>query len=262
MQKKKAVFFDIDGTLWDFNRNIPESTIEAVRALRANGHLAFICSGRCRAHICDPNLLGIGFDGIVCACGTMAEYKGETLFYNRLDNALVERVIKVMRRYGVLPLLEGRVDVYFDTDEFKWNDFAGRLREELGDHVLSIRENWGKWEVSKFTCVMEHIDSEAFMAELSDAFDFMVHNGVIAELVPKGFHKGVGIEKVCEFLGMDISDTYAVGDGVNDLGMLRAAGTGIAMGNGSDVAKAAADYVTAPLDEDGIWKACRHFGLI
>lgn len=262
MLKRKAVFFDIDGTLWDFNCNIPASTVEAIHALRANGHLAFICSGRCRAHIRDPRLLGIGFDGIVCACGTMVEYRGETLFYNRLDNALVERVIKVMRKYGVLPLLEGRVDVYFDAGELKWRDFADRLREELGEHVLSIAEHWGDWEVSKFTCVMENADREAFMAELSDAFDFMVHNEVIAELVPKGFHKGVGIEKVCEFLGMDISDTFAVGDGVNDLGMLRTAGTGIVMGNGADVAKAAADYVTAPLVEDGIWKACRHFDLI
>ena len=100
------------------------------------------------------------------------------------------------------------------------------------------------------------------MAELSDAFDFMVHDKVIVELVPKGFHKGTGIEKICEYLGMDISDTYAIGDSVNDLGMLRAAGTGIVMGNGVDAAKAAADYVTAPLCEDGVWKACRYFGLI
>lgn len=262
MQKRKAVFFDIDGTLWDFNRHIPQSTIKAIHTLRENGHLAFICSGRCRAHIRDPYLLGIGFDGIVCACGTMAEYRDRLLFYNRLDNALVERVIRVMRRYGVLPLLEGREDVYFDTEEFQWRNFADKLREELGEHVRSISEYWGKWEVSKFTCVMENTDSEAFMAELSDAFDFMVHNKVIAELVPKGFHKGVGIEKVCEFLGMDLADTFAVGDGVNDLGMLRTAGTGIVMGDGSDEAKAAADYVTAPLAEDGIWKACRHFGLI
>ncbi len=262
MQKKKAVFFDIDGTIWDFNRRIPASTIRAVHALRENGHLAFLCTGRCRAHVCDPRLLGIGFDGIVCACGTMAEYKGETLFYNRLDNALVERVIRVMRRYDVLPLLEGRVDVYFDEEEFRWHDFAERLREETEGHVRSIAENWGRWEVSKFTCVMEHADRKAFMDELSDAFDFIVHNESIAELIPKGFDKGTGIAKVCEFLGMDISDTYAFGDSANDLGMLRRAGTAIVMGDGAAVAKAEADYVTAPLADDGIWKACRHFGLI
>lgn len=262
MQKRKAAFFDIDGTLWDFNRNIPASAAEAIRQLRANGHLAFICSGRCRAHICDPALLGIGFDGIVCACGTMAEYDGKLLFYNRLDNRLVERTILTMRRYGVLPLLEGRKDVYLDAEEFVWHGFADMLRKELGEHVRSISGSWGNWEVSKFTCIMKNADKEAFMAELSDAYDFMIASDEIVELVPKGFHKGTGILRVCEALGMDIADTFAFGDGANDLGMLAAAGTGIAMGNGSDAAKAAADYVTAPIDEDGIWKACRHFGLI
>ena len=65
----KAVFFDIDGTLWDFHNVIPESTVRAIRALRANGHYAFICSGRARAYITHPDLFAIGFDGLVAACG-------------------------------------------------------------------------------------------------------------------------------------------------------------------------------------------------
>ena len=42
----KTVFFDIDGTIWDDDMVIPESTLEAVATLKANGHLAFICTGR------------------------------------------------------------------------------------------------------------------------------------------------------------------------------------------------------------------------
>ena len=62
---KKAVFFDIDGTLWDFKMNIPESTKEALKELRKNGHYAFLCSGRSRSNIKSPKLLALGFDGIV-----------------------------------------------------------------------------------------------------------------------------------------------------------------------------------------------------
>ena len=54
----------------------------------------------------------------------------------------------------------------------------------------------------------------------------------------------------------------AFGDGGNDIGMLRHAGIGIAMGNANDEVKAAADYVTASVDEDGIYKALKHFGVI
>ena len=48
---KKAVFFDIDGTLWDFKMNIPESTKKALKELRKNGYYAFLCSGRSRSNI-------------------------------------------------------------------------------------------------------------------------------------------------------------------------------------------------------------------
>ena len=67
---------------------------------------------------------------------------------------------------------------------------------------------------------------------------------------------------MCEALGIDRADTFAVGDSVNDLAMLEYAGVGIAMGNGSTEAKAAADYVTADLQDDGIYRAMLHFKLI
>ena len=60
----KTVFFDIDGTLWDERMNIPDSTIEAIVALKANGHRAFLCTGRARASVNSDKLLNMGFDGI------------------------------------------------------------------------------------------------------------------------------------------------------------------------------------------------------
>ena len=62
---KKAVFFDIDGTLWNYQMQIPESAVWAIRKLREDGHYAFICSGRSRSNIQSPKLLGIGFDGFL-----------------------------------------------------------------------------------------------------------------------------------------------------------------------------------------------------
>ena len=72
----KAVFFDIDGTIWDQKQRIPESAVKAIRKLRENGHYAFLCSGRTRSFIRGENLFAIGFDGIVGGCGTYVE-RGE-----------------------------------------------------------------------------------------------------------------------------------------------------------------------------------------
>ena len=78
---KKAVFFDIDGTLWDRQMHVPESTVNAIRRLRENGSYAFICSGRTRSNISTKELMeAVGFDGIIAGCGTHIEYQGKTVF--------------------------------------------------------------------------------------------------------------------------------------------------------------------------------------
>ena len=63
--QEKLLFFDIDGTIWNEKNEICDSTVEAIRLARKNGHKTFLCSGRSKAYINNPVLLDIGFDGIV-----------------------------------------------------------------------------------------------------------------------------------------------------------------------------------------------------
>ena len=92
----KTVFFDIDGTIWDDDMVIPESTLEAVAALKANGHLAFICTGRARASVRSEKLLNMGFDGIIAACGNYIEMDGKVIYENDLSADMVQKVIRVL----------------------------------------------------------------------------------------------------------------------------------------------------------------------
>lgn len=74
-------------------------------------------------------------------------------------------------------------------------------------------------------------------------------------------NKGEALRKLAAHLGLDISQTMAIGDGLNDLSMLRAAGIGVAMENACPEAKQAADYVTGSCDESGVAAAIRRFCL-
>lgn len=74
-------------------------------------------------------------------------------------------------------------------------------------------------------------------------------------------NKGEALRKLAAHLGLDISRTMAIGDGLNDLSMLRAAGVGVAMENACPEAKQAADYVTGSCDESGVAAAIRRFCL-
>lgn len=262
---RAAVFFDIDGTILDFWQNIPESTIDAIRQLRANGHLAFINTGRARGYIVNPKLLEIGFDGIVGACGCYVEMDGKVLYDYIIPKDEAVKTVELVRSYGFRPILEGPVNLYMDDDEFDFEDpFGNRLRMDLDETLLQIKDTYGQWHINKMSCATE-VSKEAreeCFALLEPDYELLIHNEYVVELVPKGHNKGMGIEKVCQLLDLDIKDCYAIGDSVNDLDMLNMAGHSIAMGNGTDEAKNAADFVTTALDDDGIYNALKHFELI
>lgn len=259
---RKAVFFDIDGTLWDFYNQIPESTVEAIRALRKNGNYAFICSGRARAYIQHPDLFAIGFDGVVAGCGTHVELNGDRIYEKLIDRELAIHTVKTVRSYGFRPILEGPEFLYMDDTDFAEEPYGQKLKREMGDKLKSITDHYGEWEINKLSCATNDADREGCFAALEQYYTYLIHNSAVVEIVPKGHTKATGMDVMCQALGIDRADTFAVGDSVNDLAMLQHAGVGIAMGNGSPEAKAAADYVTTDLNEDGIYNAMVHFGLI
>ena len=84
----------------------------------------------------------------------------------------------------------------------------------------------------------------------------------MVDVIPSSGGKGVGVEKILAHYGLDKSQAIAFGDGNNDIEMLQAVGTGVAMGNGSAQLKAVAGAVCPKVTEDGIYRYCLENGLI
>ena len=78
----------------------------------------------------------------------------------------------------------------------------------------------------------------------------------------KGISKAHAVNVLLEHLGADRADTFAFGDAKIDIPMFEVCAVGVAMGSGGDEAKEAADYVTTDVDDDGIYNAFAHFGLM
>ena len=260
---KKAVFFDIDGTLWNQQMQIPESTVSAVQQLRENGHYAFICSGRSRANIRDQRLLGIGFDGVIAACGTHIDFHGKKEYEKLFSAEQTAHVIEVLRKYQMPMVLEGPDYIYVDEEDFPDDPYVLYLRRELGEHLKTIPMHAEEIVINKLSCSIKAADIAQVKKELGTEFDMIVHHdGGIAEIVPAGYSKATGIEKVCEIFNILHENTYAFGDSANDLEMLSYVEHSVAMGNGTKEAKEAAEYVTDDIDSDGILKGLLHYGLI
>ena len=81
----------------------------------------------------------------------------------------------------------------------------------------------------------------------------------IYETLPKGANKGVALKKLAEKLNIPREEVMAIGDGNNDIEMLKFAGVGVAMGNGTKMAKDAANYITDTNENNGVAKAIEKF---
>lgn len=259
---KKAVFFDIDGTLIDGYMKMPDSTKEALKQLKENGVYIFICSGRTLSFIVNPEILKGDFDGIISGCGTCVTIGEEEILYKTIEPELMKKTLQVLEKYNFPTILEGKYAQYAEEKDFEGDCFFKILKDEVGDKLFSIREYDMKWEISKFCLDIKNSDYEEALQEFGDWFHCIVRGKEILEVLPKGYSKASGMQAVCEKLGISQENTYAFGDSANDIEMLHFAGCGVAMGNAPEEVKGVADYVTDSIGEDGIYKACKHFGLI
>ena len=263
---KNAVFFDIDGTLWNMHMQIPESTVSAIRKLRENGDYAFICSGRSRSNIRTPELLNIGFDGVIASCGAHIDFHKETAYQVLLSAKQVAHALSVLKKYHLPVVLEGPEYVYVNEDDFLDDPYVVHLRKELGEHLKSIPSDPAEIRINKMSCLAKDLDIPAFIRDMGDEFDVIVHKELLGhgvlEINPAGLSKATGIKKVCEMLDIPLENTYAFGDSANDIEMLSFVAHSVAMGNGTEEVKEKAEYVTTGVDEDGIYNGLLHYGLI
>ena len=152
---RKAVFFDADGTVCDMKKGVPESAIEAIRALVDNGHEAWLCTGRSRAFV-SWYLEQIPFTGMISACGSTIEKDGKRLFNKEMTPEVAKLSVEVLRKYGLIPVMEGADFMYYDkeeyTDEVNW--YASLITESLGDKWRPIRGNEDCMRINKISAKM------------------------------------------------------------------------------------------------------------
>ena len=249
------IFTDIDGTL-AVERDIPESAKSAIREARNNGDLVFICTGRSLGYV--QNFFHEYADGFICSNGRIAYLNGEVIYDEPLSYEQIVHFARVVNDIGG--------DVTFFAEEEVW--YAGDTSRL--DHAMIIEASAfhdhiePQMKVYNFGIFCQSDDQTSLVEDaLKDECVINRHPGAThSDVSINGADKGTAILAVLKKLNVPVSHSYALGDGKNDIVMLKAAGHGIAMGNADPAVKQAAEYITDSIDHEGFAKALRHYHII
>lgn len=258
MNTIKIIFFDIDGTLVDpVSGCIPAKTYEALNRLREKGILLCIATGRSTTAL--PDFGGFRFDAFCTFNGSLCYTENETIHSNPLSPNDVAKVLENATAIG-------RPISVATRDRMAANGIDADLADYylLANLTLTVADNFDavcQGDVYQIMLGCRPSDHEAIIRNATGV-RIAVSWDRAADVIPVSSGKGYAIAKILKYFNLDASQAMAFGDSYNDIEMLQAVGTGVAMGNAAARLKEIADDVCGHVSEDGIYHYVMDRGLI
>lgn len=262
----KLIAFDLDGTLLDRQKNIPETNLRALKAAAEAGVLLVPATGRIYTGIPEQIRTLPGARYFITINGAYAydAVEDRNLYSSELSVDLCLRLIRYM---DTLPVI-------YDCYQDNWGYITRSMFQRAGDFIPDpgimkmMRELRTPVDNLAETLRQKGRPVQKMQMHFQDLAERDRQLKLVAELFPEtavssslpwnieinsaGATKGQALKALCQALGIDLRDTLAFGDGTNDLDMIRTAGIGVAMGNGAEEVKAAADWIAPYNDDAGV----------
>ena len=253
---------DFDNTLVPFGEPKPRpAVVKAVKKLQAAGGRFVLSTGRGYCVVHKEQLGGIRFDyAITCNGACVVDKNGTIVAEHPLTNEEMYALVDFCEDYNY-PLQFNYRDAYYAYCEY---DALKGFYDAMPKSGLTCLDGEDQ---DRHLIDMPHaafvVMPPQELAHFNEKFGhlnlhFMQVGGVgkdgwcCYDVVRGGMDKGVGLADLCEKIGLTLADAVAAGDSANDVGMLKAAGLGCCMSNGTPDAKAAADRVIGDVREDGL----------
>lgn len=266
----KMLFIDLDGTLLNDEKKVSEKNIRAIRKAEEAGHMVTITTGRPLAS-CIKIARQIRSDH---AEGYLICFNGALIYDLKKDVIVMEETVE-------LPVVEilfeeaQKAGIHIHT--YSHEKVLSRsvtpellVYQKLTGMEYDINEEYPKGIQPPNKVLLCELNSVGKLEQFQKDHRYLEDGRCRSafsceeylEYNPPLTSKGMGMKKVAELCGIDMEYTFAVGDERNDISMIQAAGTGIAMKNGQPQVKEIADHVTeCNNNEDAIAEVIERFIL-
>lgn len=275
----KILFIDIDGTLVDYENRLPASAVKAIRMARAAGHRVYLCSGRSKAEN-KQEIWDIGLDGYIGGNGSYVESDGEVVMHQLVTPEQCRRIVDWLHSRKLEFYLESNSGLY-GSENFRqravpvMKEYCRRKGKADADQAspdtvfptMIYGADLYRDDVNKVSYILDSYQDfldarEQFPDLQSGTWGGAGETALFGDLGVKGITKAHAVEVLLKHLNARQEDTIAFGDAAVDIPMFEVCAQSCCMGSGGDGAKAAADYVTTAVEEDGLYNAFVHFGLL
>lgn len=264
----KLIAIDMDGTLLNSKNMITERTINAIEKAEEKGVQIVLSTGRLLSsarYFSDK--LGLKNPVLACNGAIIIDKNREIIYSKSLEKQVANKVMDLGKKYNVYfhfyneeclftnQYVKEVVDYYSDKDQKIDIRIYNKDSEILEDKNLNIY---------KFLFIDNDFEKLAKLKEelLSvDRINISKSWENNLEVMDLEASKGLGLEYICNGLSISRDQVIAIGDSDNDLSMINFAGLGVSMGNGNEMVRNNADYITSTNDEDGVAKVIEKFIL-
>lgn len=239
----KLIALDMDGTLLNNQQEISEENRAAIAKAQEQGVHVVLSTGRslltCREY---AQSLQLSSSLITVNGSEIWDESGQLVERKLIDASHIEKMWNLTQ--------EHKLNFWAVTTDKVW-------RDEFPEDIAS--QEWLKFGYD----IPDDALREEVLKQIAGISDFEISNSSLTnlEINALGINKAKGIMTVCERLGISMDEVIAMGDSLNDMAMIEAAGCGIAMGNAQEAVKEAADWVTDTNVNNGVAKAISHWVL-
>ncbi len=256
----KALFLDLDGTLLNDDRKVPEGNREALERMLAQGHKVIINTGRPLAGAVGlASELRLDRSGCYLASfngGLIYDIQNEDIIY---QEGLSYEAVRLVSQEAVRKAVHVQMyDEWKVLCEPRWEDedllwYCKRLGMEyrlIGEEEMTRVRPLKMSGIDRNDRQRLYEFGEYLNEAGAGVVDAFLSNDMLLEIVPCGRNKGSALKRLAKMLGVEEGGTVAAGDEANDIPMLREAAIGVAMCNGTKETREVADVVTTRDNND------------